>query len=92
MEISLRPERSVTQSGGGERPPGLAHKPTLRGTGRALTQKDAGVRVNCPRAYCGRQSPKGGYISIYVLFWPETCVSTPSGHVIFVIFCIWKVA
>ena len=59
MEISLGPVRSVRQSGGGERPPGLVHETTLRGTGRALTQKDAGVRVD------GRQSPTGGYISTY---------------------------
>ena len=79
MEISLRPERSVTQSGGGERPPGLVHKPTLRGTGHALPLN-------------GRQSPNGGYISIYVLFWPETCSLHTIISVIFIIFCIWKVA
>ena len=59
----------------GERPPGRVHETTLRGTGRALTQKDAGVRVDGPRTYCGRQSPNGGYISTCVLFWPEACIS-----------------
>ena len=75
VESSLRPVRSARQSGGGERPPGLVHETTLRGTGRALAQKDAGVRVDGPRTYCGHQSPNGGYISTCVLFWPEACIS-----------------